>query len=60
MRPPPRYEQGLYWLWTVQVGAAIMLYIGLYVISYTKEKVTIEKHLAAEEAGAGKKDLNRI
>jgi len=52
--------QGLYWLWTVQVGAAIMLYIGLYVISYTKEKVAIEKHLAAEEAGAGKKDLNRI
>merc|ERR1711988_490879 len=34
--------EGLYWLWSVQVSAAFMLYVGLYIISYTKEKVLLQ------------------
>ena len=41
--------EGLYWLWTVQGTAAFMLYIGLFLISYTKEKVLLQIDVTAHE-----------
>ena len=41
--------EGLYWLWTVQGTAAFMLFIGLFLISYTKEKVLLQLDVTKHE-----------
>ena len=40
---------GLYALWTVQITSAFMLYIGLFLISYTKEKVLLQLDVTKHE-----------
>lgn len=43
---------GLYWLWSIQVTAAFMLYLGLFIISYTKEKVILQRDADKGEGDA--------
>lgn len=52
--------EGLYWLWTVQVTAAFMLYVGLFIISYTKEKTDLQRAAARGEKYDVDDDLRTI